>query len=239
MWLHRVLPVEHLLLLLELVIEVVASLHHHHSRVRSEVIVVPAIHIASWPLPLVVHASTPLLWHLPLHRLAPLEILILLVVLLGAVAASNHTDVVSLERVLARSITHSSRPSHNRLVHHDAIVWVFESPDVLQILDLTFKHGQVICEHLPVELLADVLVSSVLLVLLFSGIVDVAVEHNELMPLLQVLPHVVHVLLTYLQEVLTTGKVIQHDHSTDFVEKLLLEILAFIEKFLNLLGSLR
>ena len=59
------------------------------------------------------------------------------------------------------------------------------------------------------------------------------------MPLLQVLPHVVHVLLTYLQEVLTTGKVIQHDHSTYFVEKLLLEILAFIEKFLNLLGSLR
>ena len=113
MRLHGVLPVEHLLLL-ELVVEVVAALHHYHAWMRPEVIVVAAaIHVASRSLPLAMHASTPLLRHLPLHRLASLEVLVLLIVLLGAVAACDDTNVVSLEWVLARSITHSSWASHN------------------------------------------------------------------------------------------------------------------------------
>lgn len=75
------------------------------------------------------HAATPLLRNIPLKTLTPLQIL-LLVVLLRSVAASHNADVVSLEWVLAMSITHSTRSSHNRLVHHDAIVWVFKSSDI-------------------------------------------------------------------------------------------------------------
>ena len=59
------------------------------------------------------------------------------------------------------------------------------------------------------------------------------------MPLLQILAHVIDILLAHFQKVLTTSKVIKHDDSTDFVEKLLLEVLTLIQQLLDLLGSLR
>lgn len=103
---------------------------------------------------------------------------------------------------------------------------------------MAFKHGQVVGQHFPVELLADVLVSPVLFVLLLPCVVGVAVEQDELVPLLEILAHMIHILLAHLQKVLTTRKVIKHYYATDFVEKLLLEVLTLVKQLLDLLSSL-
>ena len=154
--------------------------------------------------------------------------------------ALHNTDVVRLERVFLLLAAHHSHSAvaDDGLVHGDTGVWVVEAADVLQVFHLAFEQGQVVGEHLPVQFFSHVLLTPVLLVLLLSGVVDIAVEGNELMPLLQVLADVVDVLLADLQEVLPTGEVVQHDGAADLVEQLLLEVLAFIEKLLHLLSSL-
>ena len=125
----------------------------------------------------------------------------------------HHADVVGLERIFV-----SSWAGHNGLIHQHCVVSVLESAQVLQIFKLALEHRQVICKHLPIKLLADILLSLVLLVLLLPGVVDVAVKENELVPLFQILAHVVDVLLAYLEEVLTTCEVVKHDDATDLVE---------------------
>ena len=217
---HRHLLVEHCLLIAKLVLSA------HHARVRLEIVIA---HL----LAAVVGRATsagPVC-----HGLAPLDWLVL-----GAVAV-DHADVVRFERDLVGLTAHHS---HSSLVHcdglvQDAHVGVHGAVKVLQILHLTLEHGQVVCEHLPIELLANVLLPPVLLILLLSGVIYVAVKLNELVPLLQVLAHVVHVLLADLKEVFPTREIVEHDDAAHFVEELLLEVLALIEKLLDRLGPLR
>ena len=104
---------------------------------------------------------------------------------------------------------------------------------------MTLEHGQVVRQHLPIEFLSDILLPPVLLILLLSGVVDITVELDKLMPLFQILAHVIDVLLADLQEVLSTGEIVKHDDPTHLVEKLLLEVLTLIEQFLHLLRPLR
>ena len=241
---HRVLLVEHLLLLLELIAEALVATAHH-AWMRSE-IVGAAAH--RWALA-VVHASTSLrlllLHHRAGHALAATELLLRLlrlIVLLRPVPLYN-ANVVSLERVLhSVVVAHEADAAwalHDRLVHINAHIWVVETAQILEILNLTLKHGEIVCKHLPVELLSDILLAFVLLVLLLPRIVYVAVEEDELVPLLQVLAHVIDVLLADFEEVLSTGEVIEHDDAADFVEQLLLEVLALVEQLLDLLSALR
>lgn len=150
----------------------------------------------------------------------------------------HYADVVGLERIFV-GLADSSWTCHDRLIHHHAIIVVLESAKVLQIFHLALEHRQVVSQHLPIEFLADILLTLVLLVLLFPGIVDVTVKEDELVPLFQVLAHVIDILLANLQEVLTTREIVKHDDTADFVEQLLLEVLALIEQLLHLLGSLR
>ena len=60
----------------------------------------------------------------------------------------------------------------------------------------------------------------------------------EFVPLLHVLSHVVVVLLSNVKEVLSWRKVVHHYCSSNFVEKLLLEVLRLIEELLELLWFL-
>lgn len=133
--------------------------------------------------------------------------------------AVDHADVISLEWVLVRlAAHHSSLETNDGLVHHHAVVGVLETTKVLQVFHLTFEHGQVICKHLPVQFLPNILLPPVLLILLLPGVVDVTVELDELVPLVQVLAHVVHILLADLQEVLPTREIVKHDDTAHFVE---------------------
>jgi hypothetical protein len=198
-------------------------------------------HGRRWTLP-VIHASTSLLRHTIRHALTSLHLLLRLLIVRLCSVALDHADVVGLERIVVASIAskaYSTWACHDGLIHHHAIVGILESTQVLQIFHLTLKHRQVVCEHLPIELLADILLSLVLLILLLPCIVDVAVKENKLVPLFQVLADVIHVLLSDLQEVLTTREVVKHDDATDLVEELLLEVLALVKQLLYLLGSLR
>lgn len=218
------MAVKHLLLLLELVVEA-ALVTAHHAWMRFEVVFAAAhahahTHGGRWTLP-IVHASTALLRHAIRHALTPLHLLLRLLIVRLCSVALHYTDVVGLERILVSSVAHetdSTWASHNGLIHHHAVVGVLESAQVLQILHLTLEHRQVICKHLPIEFLADILLSLVLLILLLPCIVDVTVKENELVPLFQILAHVIDILLTNLEEVLTTRKIVKHDDATDFVE---------------------
>ena len=211
------------MLLLELVVE--ATLAAHHAWMRFEVIFATAhahahTHGRRWTLS-IIHASTTLLRHSICHALTSLNLLLWLLIIRLCSVALHHTDVVGLERIFIISITdetYSTWSSHDGLVHHHTIVGVLESAQVLQIFHLTLKHRQVISKHLPIKFLANILLSLVLLVLLLPCIVDVAVKENKLVPLLQILAHVIDILLTDLQKVLTTCKIVKHDDATDLVE---------------------
>lgn len=209
--------------MLELVVE--GTLAAHHAWMRLEVIFTTAhahAHAHGWRWTLsIIHASTTLLRHAICHALTSLNLLLGLLIIRLCSVALHHTDVVGLERIFVSSIaaeTDSTWARHDGLVHHHTIVGVLESAQVLQIFHLTLKHRQVISKHLPIKFLADILLSLVLLILLLPCIVDVAVKENELVPLLQVLAHVIDILLTDLEEVLTTRKIVEHDDATDLVE---------------------
>ena len=132
-------------------------------------------------------------------------LLLLLLIVAGPVSV-HHANVISLEWVFASRATHHTHSSsaNDGLVHHHAVVWVLEAAQVLQVFHLTLEHGQVVREHLPIEFLSDILLPPVLLILLLSGVVYITVELDELMPLFQILAHVINVLLADLQEVLST-----------------------------------
>ena len=233
-----------MLLLRELVVET-ALVAAHHARMRFEVIFAGAhahahTHGRRRTLP-VIHASAALLRHAIGQALTSLHLLLRLLIVRLCSVALDDADVVRLERIVVASIAHeaySTWAGHDGLIHHHTIISVLESTQVLQIFQLTLKHRQVVCEHLPIELLADILLSLVLLILLLPCIVDVAVKENKLVPLFQILAHVIDVLLADLQEVLTTREVVKHDDTTDLVEELLLEVLALVKQLLYLLGSL-
>jgi len=127
--------------------------------------------------------------------------------------------------------------NHNTLIHSHTHVGI-ESSHVLEIIHLTLEQGKVISKHLPVKLFSNKLVSFVFLVLWFPSIVDVTVELNEFVPLLHVLSHVVVILLTDVKEVLSWREIVHHHCSSNLVEKLLLEVLGFIEELLELLWFL-
>jgi hypothetical protein len=91
---------------------------------------------------------------------------------------------------------------HYGLVHDQASVGVKPS-HVLEVVHLTLEQGQVISEHLPVKLLSNELVALVLLVLGLPRIVHIGVELDKLIPLSHVLGHMLVVLLTHVQEVLS------------------------------------
>ena len=178
------LAVEHLLLLLELIAKVVAlvATTAHHARVGSKIIA--TAHGRSLAL---VHASTSLglllLWqHLVCRALASSDLLLwrlTLIIRLRSIAV-NHADVVGLEWILTWPITthhaDASGTLHNRLVHIDAHIWIIETAEILQIFNLTLKHSQIVCEHLPIKLLSNILLTLVHLVLLLPCVVDVTIE---------------------------------------------------------------
>jgi len=110
---------------------------------------------------------------------------------------------------------------------------------VLEVVHLTLEQGQVVCQHFPVKLLTNKLLSGVLIILCLSSIVQVIVKLDELGPLLGVDTHVAHILLTNIQEVVSTCEVVKHHDSSDLVEQLLLEVLALVKHLLNNLCLLR
>ena len=83
---------------------------------------------------------------------------------------------------------------------------------------MTLEEREIISQHFPVQLFTDELLSVVVLVLLFSGIVDVTVEVDEFMPFFDILSHMICILLSDVQEAVFTCEIIQHDGSSDFIE---------------------
>lgn len=123
------------------------------------------------------------------------------------------------------------------MVHHQTLVGI-KASHVLQVIHLTLEKGKVVCKHLPVKLLSDELFPLILVILRLSSIVEVVVERDELVPLFCVDVHVAHILFTHIQKVLSTGKVVKHDGSPCLIEELLLEVVALIKHFLDLLTLL-
>lgn len=216
---HSILSIEELLLIL-LVPILLWLIAAHHAWVRSEIIV---HHQRSTRVTLL--RVTTSVSSTACHGLTSWIILLSgwLLIYLSAITTMDNADVVSVERLLVR-VT-----AINCDIHRNACAMVIEASVLLKEVGLTLKHGQVVGKHLPIELLSNVLLTPVLLILFLSCIVNVTVERNELVPLTQVLAHVIGVLLTDLQEVLATREVVKHDCSSHFVEQLLLEILTLIK----------
>ena len=132
-----------------------------------------------------------------------------------------YDQLISLERVIS-----------HRLVHCQTAVRI-EALHLLQVTHLALEERQVVCKHLPVKLLADKLLSVVLIVFCLAGVVNIIVKLNELVPLFDITIEMVDILLADVQEVLSGRHVVKHDHSPDFIEKLLFEVLALVKQFLN------
>lgn len=115
---------------------------------------------------------------------------------------TDHAHVVCVERLILEA-DRIGVVDDDRLVHHHALVHVVvEAAHVLQIVDLGAEKSKVVCQHLPIKLLANVLVTIVLVVLFFSRVVRVSIKVNKLVPIAQVGAHVLAVLLAHFEEVL-------------------------------------
>jgi hypothetical protein len=125
------------------------------------------------------------------------------------------------------------------LIHNKRIIGIIEALYVLKVSHLTLEKCEVVGKHLPVKFFADELVSLVVLVLGFSSVVDIAVECVELLPFFQICRHVVCILFTNIQEIFSRGEIVKHYSPSYFIEKLLFEIIALIESFLDSLSFLR
>jgi hypothetical protein len=89
------------------------------------------------------------------------------------------------------------------LIHNKRIIGIIKALYVLEVSHLTLEKSEVIGKHLPVKLLANELVSLVVLILGFSSVVDIAVECVELLPFFQICRHMVCILFTNIQEIFT------------------------------------
>ena len=131
-------------------------------------------------------------------------------VAVGSIWTSNHAYVIGLkwlEFFIFSSIALSSTVwYYNRLIHEHILVFylIIKTFYVLQIINLTSKKSQVICKHFPIQLFTHILFFFIFFIFLLSSIINIAIKKNKLMPVFQILLHMLRILLSNFKKVFST-----------------------------------